>query len=309
MIGTMNCDQQARLIADRQYGVITRRQALALGMTDRMMRRRVTSGLWTRIEPGTFQLSGQASGLMRLLSAATLALPAVVSHESAAELHGLPHVPRGRAVVTVPIRSANRFPGVQVHQSTDLAGDFIVMVEGLPTTSLARTVVDLAAVLRAGRLERIVDHCLVTRAVGLETLSETVARLARRGKPGTKALREILETRGPGLEISESILELELVRLLTEAGLPAPVQQHPLPWRPVGAGRADLAYPDLRLLIEADGRRWHALDQAFDSDRRRDNLAMLAGWRVLRFTWRDLVERPADVVTMVSEGLAFSMQK
>ncbi|MGH9166842.1 MAG: endonuclease domain-containing protein [Acidimicrobiia bacterium] len=208
----------------------------------------------------------------------------------------------------MPIRSANRFPGVQVHQSTDLTSDFVVMVAGLPTTSVSRTIVDLAAVLRPGRLERIVDHCLVSGAVGLEALNETLSRLARRGKPGVQALGEVLEARGPGLEMSESILELELVKLLTAAGLPEPVQQHPLPWRTAGAGRADLAYPDARLLIEADGRRWHTLGQAFESERRRDNLAMLAGWRVLRFTWGDIVERPGDVVWMVREGLTFSMQ-
>lgn len=134
----------------------------------------------------------------------------------------------------------------------------------------------------------------------------SASRLSARPSPGwhgvespaPRALREILKARGPGLEMSESILEVELVRLLTEAGLPPPVQQHPLPWRPVGTGRADLAYPDARLLIEADGRRWHALNQDFESDRRRDNLAMLAGWRVPRFTWRDIVERTADLVTM-----------
>ncbi len=66
MISRMNspCDQKARLIAERQHGVITPRQALAVGMSDRMIRRRVSSGLWTRIEPGTFHLSGHTNGLM-----------------------------------------------------------------------------------------------------------------------------------------------------------------------------------------------------------------------------------------------------
>ncbi len=297
-------DQKIWLIAGHQHGIVTRRQALAAGMTDRMIHRRVASGLWKRIEPGTFRLIGQHDSLLSRLAAATTALPAVVSHESAAELHGLAHVPRGRAVVTVPLRTGRRFPDVYVHQSTDLTSDFVVMVADLPATSLPRTIVDLAAVLRPARLERVVDDCLVTKRLPLEDLQGTLSSLARRGKPGVQRLRKTLEGRSPGLEMSESVLERKLVRLLLEAGLPEPLQQFPLPWRAQQSGRVDLAYPAACLLIEADSRRWHSLSEAFETDRRRDNLAMLAGWRVLRFTWQDITDRSAQVVAMIREALA-----
>ncbi|MGH8936962.1 MAG: type IV toxin-antitoxin system AbiEi family antitoxin domain-containing protein [Acidimicrobiia bacterium] len=300
-------DRRVGLIAACQHGVVTRRQALAVGMTDPMIRRRITSGVWQRIEPGSYRLSGHADTLRSLLCAATAALPGVVSHESAAELHGLPHVPRGRAVVTVPARSTYRFPGVRVHQSTDLTSDFVLTIERLPTTSLPRTIVDLAGVLRAGRLEQIIDHCLVTRAVDLGVLTETLSVVARRGKPGVQRLREILATRGPGLEVPESVLELKLLKLLLAAQLPDPVQQFSIPWHDARPGRVDLAYPEALLLIEADGRRWHTRSEAFEADRRRDNLAVLAGWRVLRFTWRDIAERPGEVVAIVREALAESL--
>lgn len=305
MIRVMNasCERQVGSIADGQHGVVTRRQALAVGMTDRMIERRVSSGVWGRLAPGVYRLYGDQHSLVGRLAAATAFLPAVVSHESAAELHGLARVPHGRAVVTVPHRCTRRFPGVYVHQSTDLTEDFVVAVSGLPTTSISRTIVDLAAVLHPQRLRRVVDECLVTKVVGLETLVETLATLSRRGKPGVQRLREILESIGPGMEAAESVLEAELVRLLVGSGLPEPMQQLPLPWREGRPGRIDLAYPEAHLLIEADSRRWHSMAEAFEVDRRRDNLAMLAGWRVLRFTWRDVVKRPDYVVRLVAELL------
>jgi very-short-patch-repair endonuclease len=138
----------------------------------------------------------------------------------------------------------------------------------------------------------------------LRIWKRTLSSLARRGKPGVQRLRKVLEARSPSLEISKSVLERKLVRLLMDASLPQPVQQFPLPWRAQQSGRVDLAYPAARILIEADRRRWHSLSEAFETDRRRDNLAMLAGWRVLRFTWQDITDRSGQVVAMIREALA-----
>lgn len=179
-------------------------------------------------------------------------------------------------------------------------------IDHLPITTVARTIVDLAAVLSAAHLGRVVEGCLVEEKVDWGSLADTFAKLARRGKPGVHHLRAVLARLEPGIEASESVLESGLLGLLRAAGLPPPVQQLPLPWRTRGIGRVDFAYRDQRLIIEADGRRWHTRAEAFEADRRRDNLAMLAGWRVLRFTWKDLEERPDAVVTMVEQALCSS---
>jgi hypothetical protein len=264
--------------------------------------------MWTRIKPGTFLLPGFAVTPEGLLAAATAALPAVVSHQAAGERYAMP-VPSGLVVVTVPVRSTNRFPDVVVHQSTDLAPDFVTVVNGLPTTTAARTVIDLASVLRRPRLGRVVEHCLISRIVTWNELVGTFRSLARRGKPGVQALRDVLESLGPGLAMAESRLELELIRLLVAAGLPEPQLQYPLPWRTVVAGRIDLAYVSIRVIIEADGRRWHTQLERFEQDRRRDNLATLAGWRVLRFTWEDLTKRPHEIVAQVRAALGLEEQR
>ena len=94
-----------------------------------------------------------------------------------------------------------------------------------------------------------------------------------------------------------------MITLLKEGGLPMPTLQMPLPWRGPVEGRADFAYEDARVIIECDGRRWHATMEAFENDRRRDNLAQLNGWRILRFTWNDLTETPARVLDQITQAL------
>jgi len=237
------------------------------------------------------------------LAAATLTLPgAIVSHQSAASLHGLSPMGKDLVVVTVRMNTTHSFPGAIVHQSTDLRNDAIETVSGLPVTSVARTVVDLASVLGTHSLGRFVDECLLTRQTTIEKLVETLAKLSRRGKPGVEKLREVLAAHGMGA-VPESELERALLALIDAAGLPAPTLQFMVPWHRGRSGRVDCAYPEAKLIIEADGRRWHSRDTDFEEDRRRDNLAALAGWRVLRFTWQQVHSGSGEVIRMVAEAL------
>lgn len=240
---------------------------------------------------------------IRPLAVAVAKLPAVVSHESAAELHGLANVPLGRVVVTVRHRSSNRCLGVVVHESTDLAPEHIERLADLPVTTVARTFIDLAAVMGPRRYRRVVDDAIAARRLDLDELRRRFAAVARRGRPGTALLREVLDELGPGHVPAESELESRLLELLDAGGMPVPVRQLPLPWRTRETGRVDFAYPQHRLLIECDGRRWHTSVDAFQNDRRRDNLAQLAGWRVLRFTWDDVTGRPGDVLDTLTTAL------
>ena len=94
-----------------------------------------------------------------------------------------------------------------------------------------------------------------------------------------------------------------MLLVVERSGLPEPIRQFRASWlRPVN-GRVDFAYPDHRLLIEGDSRRWHMLAQAFETDRLRDNAAQLAGWRVLRFTWEEIVNTPERVVATIDRAL------
>ena len=291
-------------LASRQSGYVTRRQSIVCGMSADAIDRRVNSKRWSRIKPGLYLVSGYSPSTRGLLVAATATLGAVVSHESAAEMHDLPGTTRGLAVVTVRVRSTYRFPDVIVHQLTDLTDDQVVEVEAMPVTSPIRTGVDLAAHLGPAQIGRIIDHIVLKKHGSLDEVCDLVLRLARHGKPGMKCMHRVLEARAGGSFLGESQLEVMALRLFREWDLPEPVSQLPLPWRSPVNGRVDFAYPEIRLIIELDGRAWHSTLEAFESDRMRDNHAQLAGWRVLRITYRMLKDNPQMVRDLVRRALA-----
>jgi hypothetical protein len=235
------------------------------------------------------------------LRAAVAALPeAVVSHESAAEFHDVPALRRGLAVVTVHTRTTHSFPGVIVHRTSDLEPHHVVDGAGLPTTSLARTVLDLSACLRPAHLEDIVDDLFAARRLALDDLAQVVTEVGRRGKTGSAALRSLIEAR-IGAPPRGSRLERLGLDLLRNAGFPDPETEYTIPWSP--KRRFDVAYPDRRLAIEWDSRRWHTQAEAFEQDRRRDRQAVVHGWRLLRFTWLDVIERPGEVAASVRAAM------
>lgn len=297
---------RATELAGRQAGFITRRQALACGMTEEQLRHRVRSLRWRRVKPGLYLLWGFESSLRGRLVAATAVLGAVVSHESAAEIHDLPGVKRGLAVVTVRIRTTNRFPDVIVHQSTDLTERRVIEIEGLPTTDVVRTTIDLCSLLKPLAIGRIIDRLVIDGRATINEIADEIELLARQGKPGVLVARTALEPRISEKSLGESEIEAMALRLLREWGFDDPCVQYPLPWRSSRKGRVDLAYPDFKLIIEIDGRAWHATLEAFENDRMRDNHAQLAGWRVLRITYRMMIDRPAEVRTMIRQALAGS---
>jgi very-short-patch-repair endonuclease len=295
-------DGAARAMSNRQHGVISRSQARAIGLSDTAIQRRITVGLWRRIVPGVYSTAGEPTELM-VLAAATLSLPAVVSHVSAARLRGLRGLPVAPPSVTVPHRLSNRFPGIRVHESTDLAPAWVDQVQGIPTTTVARTMFDLGAVVGRTLHANIVEMAVIDRAVTLDELEMVLAAIGRRGRPGTTAMRGFLDAADRSTEAVESELERRFILLIRRAGLPEPQVQAALPWRKVAVGRVDFLFPASRLIVEVDGRAWHATSKAFVRDRQRDNAAQLAGYRILRFTWEDLKQRPHLVVDQLRTAL------
>lgn len=284
-------------------GLITTAEAQALGMTRHMISTRVSDGILIRRHRGILALAGSTDRETLDLEAACRRLNAVVSHESAARLHGFSAIAIQEPSVSVYYRGTHRFPDVTVHQSTDLQNSHLVTIGSLRVTNPERTVIDLASRFSQKRLEHLVDNALAAGQVDLESLKMLFDQLARRGKPGVAKLRRVIEIRQTGYVAPESELERKLLELIAGSGLPDPIRQFSPEWLVHTSGRVDLAYVDQRLLIEADGRRWHLLEKAFEVDRERDRKAQLAGWRVLRFTWSDVVRRPYDVVSEIRLAL------
>ena len=284
-------------------GVVTTHEAAAIGMNRMTLSRRVTDGVLVRIGNGVFALPGAASRPEVRLQAAQRLIGAVVSHESAACIHGFQPIPSHQPTVTVSHRGTHNIEDLIIHQSTDLAEAHTCRMGGLVVTTRTRTILDLSQTLSAGRLAKVIDNALASREVDLDRLVDMNESVARRGKPGIKKIRAILEGRSGAPLVSDSVLERRLIKLILDSGLPPPTTQFKASWlRPIN-GRVDLAYVDARLVIEGDGRRWHVLADAFETDRRRDNAAQLAGWRILRFTWRMIEFDPIGVVTTIRSAL------
>lgn len=284
-------------------GVVSRPEALALGVSSSSLHRWVNEGRMVKVGSGIYVLPGVLTSERSLLRAATAALGAVVSHESAARLHGLDGLDPKRVTVAVPVRRSNRFAGVIVHQSTDLGESETDQYDGLTVTDVSRTITDLAAVLPKRRLAMLVDQAARMRLATYEEIAERLAATARRGKPGVVKLRAVLAVRLGGKFVSDSTLETMALELIDDAGVPLPTTQYRPPWLRKVNGRVDLAYVDEKVIVECDSMRWHGTPESFQLDRQRDNLAQLAGWIVLRFTWEDITKRPSNVIRIIHRAL------
>jgi very-short-patch-repair endonuclease len=304
-------DREIARLASGQYGLFTRAQALALGMTLRMIENRQATGRWIRVAPGVYGLPGVAPSWRRdLLAACFQAGPmAVASHEAAAGLHSLASFPPGPVVVMLPHGDHQHLRSAGLRQSTDLRPSHCTAVDNIPVTTVPRTLADLAAVVRSGRLRHAVENALAAKACTLEELAECHAELRRPGKRGMRDLGLVLAALGPGPTRSISQLERLLLKVLRDGGLPEPVREYDAPWDRNAPGRVDVAYPWAWLILEADSRRWHTREKDFEADRRRDRLAQLAGYDVYRFTWRDLKDDPGDVVQTVERALVLGVNK
>jgi very-short-patch-repair endonuclease len=296
-------DDAALALAASQMGLITRRQAHKTGMSDRQIRTRVTRGLWQPLHPSVFLLGiAPISDEQRLLAAA-LATSAVVSHTSAGWLAGLVDRPPSTVHVLTDRAAAHRREGIVVHRVADLLPIDRTRLRGVPSTSPTRTLLDLSAELDETVLRATVHRALRLRLTHPDRLIERFVAMRSRGKPGVASLRKVLGELDRDVSLLESDLEVLLVDLIRTAGLPQPTLQHPI-FVHGRVFRADLAYPEHRLVIEGDGFGVHGERDAFESDRERQNLLVLDGWRILRFTWRQIVREPAWVATQIHAALS-----
>lgn len=292
----MNPDRLLAEIAASQGGAIRRDQALDSGLSKGQIDRRVRDGRWTPIGAFGYRVIDMP-GSLDLVRAAVASLPnAVVSHDAAAELHNMPKLRRGTATVLVHSQTTHDFPGVTVHRCHDLLDEHVVEIDSLPVTTVPRTIVDLSRFLTTRHLTAVFASSVSEQQTSVDAVQTVVDQVARRGKPGIRKLKWILEERELGPRDGTPLERLG-AEVLRNGGLPEPRFEYPIPWSP--ERRFDAAYPIARLAIEWDSRRWHELLEAFARDRERDRQALLHGWRVVRFTWIDVTRTPDEVVSTV----------
>ena len=277
-------EQELAQIAARQLSLVTREQARD-HLTRKELEYRLSTGRLEVFRRSVYRFTGSAPHRWQAQLAACLAAgeSAVASHWAAGELWGLPGIAARVPELTMPWPVWTRLPGVRAHQSRCLPDEHRAVRHSVPVTTAARTLADLSALAGPRFIGRLVDDALRRRLIRLDELRAVAEQLSTPGRRGLPALREVLDARQEGFRPGDSPAEVELARVLTDGGLPAPVHQHQV----VAAGRVyllDLAYPDRRVGIEYDGWDAHRTRTAFDGDRSRGNDLALAGWTVLRFT-------------------------
>jgi Protein of unknown function (DUF559) len=296
-------DNRIGLLASRQASAFSREQALAAGATDPMICRRLRSGRWTRAHSGVYVLTGSSPSWIQDVWCAWLATGpvATVSHESALRLHGVERTAPRPITLTIPHGSHARVAGAIVHQIDDLAPGHIASMNGLPVSRVDRAVVEVAATVGERRLGDIVDDVIWARRSTLLRLSTCLRQVARSGKPGIVKLARVLDARSDGAVPAGSDLERSMFGALAAGGLPAPARQTPLPGRGLAEGLVDASYGDARLILEADGRRWHTRIRDLAKDHARDAEAARVAWETLRFVYEQIVEEPDEVCSVVAD--------
>jgi very-short-patch-repair endonuclease len=220
----------------------------------------------------------------------------VVSHRSAAILWGLVGDEGGEDVhITAVGESPRSRTGIRIHRVAHLPTDERRLKDGIPVTSPARTLLDLASQAGGDELERAIAEAYALRLTTEAQIRALLARHPRR--PGVSALRAELDREGgPALTRREG--ERRMLKLIREADLPAPLVN-----RKVAGYRADFLWPKQRLIVEVDGFQFHGHRLAFERDRKRDAAHILAGYRVIRFTWRRLTEERVAVAVTIARAL------
>jgi very-short-patch-repair endonuclease len=291
--------------ARHRYGLITD-AALAEHASPKQQRRLVAGGELVRVHPGLLRVAGApVTERQRTLAAVAAAGPdAAASHRSAAKLLGLIDDWPANPEVTIPQRRLPRLLGVDVHRSSALVPEWITAIGFIATTNPLLTLVMLGAVAGRTVVASAVERAVVARLITIQGLTEFLDIVGRSGRNGAGVLREVLALRALGDERSDSVLEEMAASLLRRFQLP-PAEYH---FVIRGAGgqliaEVDFAYPMWMLAIEVDGWAVHGSPRAMRRDYERQGNIEDLGWRVLRFTWYDVVRRPDYVARRIRTAL------
>jgi very-short-patch-repair endonuclease len=281
-------------IGRRQDNVITLTQLLDAGIGRRGVAHRVKVRTMQRLHRGVFLLGAAPPTPMARARAAAMATGdgAVVSHRSAAGLLGLLATTGGDVDVTVVGRNPGAEPGIRLHRPRALARHDVTSMRGTPVTSVARTICDLAATESAGQVEQAFQEALYREIVTPDRLAEVLAREPRR--KGAGVIRALLDD--PRMTRSER--ERRLSKLIAKAQLPKPLTNVHL-----HGFLVDAYWPEEGLVLEFDGWRAHGHRNAFERDRKRDQVMLANALRPMRATDRHLEHEPVALVARIAQAL------
>lgn len=280
----------------RQHGVVSRQQLLAAGVSKDALQQRIGTRWLRRIHRGIYGVGPILPARAREMAAWLACGPgAVISHQSAAGLWGsLEPEPPDAPVHVGLARGSRRHPKLHTHRLASLQDDELGRVDGIPVTIPARTLLDLAYAASPRTLERAVDRTLDRRLATHRDVQRIMERHS--GRPGSRRLRAVLERERTTLTNSEA--EERFLDLVRRAGFDPPETNARL-----GGYVVDFLWRSALLVVEVDGYAFHSSSRAFERDRRRDADLARLGFRVVRVTWRQLVNEPLRLVVVLARAL------
>jgi very-short-patch-repair endonuclease len=285
-------------LAARQRGVISRAQLLETGLTRDAIDNWLKSARLHPLYRGVYLLGHPRSieGARELAAVLACGPGSVLSHRSAATLWRLLPDPGGDVDITLAGRHCGAKQGIRIHRLAALDPRDVRTLGGIPVTSPPRTILDLSAVVPPRELERALAEAHTRRLARRNQLLPLLARCS--GRRGARALRTLIDDdAAPALTRSEA--EERLLALIRAAELPAPEANVR-----IGRHEVDFLWPDHGLVVEVDGFRFHSSRSAFERDRLRDAELGGMGYRVMRITWRQIVDGPEALIARISKALA-----
>ena len=282
-------------VAGRQDNVITLEQLLDAGLGRGAIEHRVKARTMRHMHRAVYLLGAAPPTQMARARAAVMACGdgAVISHRSAAEMFALLPETDREVDVTVVGRNPGFHPGIRLHRPRAMARHEVTKMRGIPVTSVARTIADLAATEPTRDVEAAFQEALYRKIVTDKALAAIIRREPRRR--GARVIRSLLQD----TRMTRSEKERALLRLIDAAQLPRPVTNVRLHGHLVDAYR-----PEQHLVVEVDGWDAHGHRLAFESNRKRDQVLLAHGIRTMRVTGRQLKNEALRLTALIAQSLA-----
>lgn len=288
-------DRSVAGLALRQHGVVSGWQLAELGLSANAARKRVASGRLHRLHRGVFAVGHALLTQRGRFMAAVLACgpEAWASHYCSGVLLELGLGVRRLIDVTTRGAHGRTLRGIRAHRSATLTEDDVHVIDGIPCTTLARTLLDIAEDGTRREVERALDRAELACILDMRAIDDVLSRA--NGRRGAKLLCAVLEEHRVSSTLTRNSLEEAFLAIARAALLPPDTVNEWIAFPDGGGAEADFVYRAKRLIVETDGRDPHTVRRAFTSDRIRDQRLMLLGWRVVRFPWQQVMLEPAEV--------------
>ena len=295
-------DKAIAELARSQHSLVTLHQTLDAGMSHESAKRRLAAERWELLYDGVYRIAGAVETYPQRLLAACLGIgpEAGASHRAAAILHGILTYKEPPIEVTTTRARSPELDGVVVHRLADLSRLWVQQIDGVPCTSVARTLVDLGAVCRVSTVEAAFDRAVGRRLVTPREVRRMMVAVARQGRRGVGTIRQLLEYRSE--DMPAGVLEARMSSLLARASLAPLVPEFVV--RDENGGFiavVDFADPKCRIAVEVDGYEAHSSPRAQRRDKARDRALLDAEWIPVHFDWEQVDKRMPIVAREIAK--------